>query len=63
MTSKRKNGKFYLFIDFEDKITRMAILSQLRLIDTKRLYQKIGVIDKTVHKKLELEIIKLCKGF
>lgn len=57
-----KTGRYYLPIDFGDGISRMAILSQLRLIDAKRIYQKIGVIDERIHKDLEERIIKLCKG-
>ena len=62
LTTRDKGGKFYLPIDLKDGIHRMAILSQLRLIDAKRLYQKIGVISEEIHKELEERIIKLCKG-
>jgi len=37
-----------------------AILSQLRLIDGKRLYQKIGVIGELDYKKLVDKIVMLC---
>lgn len=57
-----KKGKFYLSIDLKDDIYRMAILSQLRLLDAKRLYQKISVIDETTHELLEKRIITLCRG-
>jgi len=62
LTTRKKKGKFYFPIDLEDEVHRMAILSQLKLLDSKRLYQKIGVINKDVHEKLEERIVKLCKG-
>jgi len=62
LTTRNKGGKFYMTIDLEDGIHRMAILSQLRLIDAKRIYFKIGVINKKTHKSLEEKIIKLCQG-
>lgn len=61
LITRNKEGKFYLPIDLYDGIHRMAILSQLRLLDGKRLYQKIGVIDASVHQTLEERIIGLCK--
>lgn len=62
LTTKNKNGRFYLPIDLKDGLHRMAILSQLRLLDAKRLYQKVGFIDKDTHKILEEKIIGLCRG-
>lgn len=62
LTTREKGGKFYLPIDLGDGLPRKAILSQLRLFDAKRLYQKIGVIDEATAKKLENAIIELCRG-
>jgi len=62
LTTRNKGGKFYLEIDLSDGIHRMAVLSQLRLIDAKRIYQKIAVISEETHKNLEQRIIKLCQG-
>ena len=62
LTTREKGGKFYLPIDLKDGLSRMAILSQLRLLDAKRLYQKIGVIDGTTDKKLEEALVGLCRG-
>lgn len=62
ITTKDKKGKFYIKVDLGDRIHRLAILSQLRLLDGKRLYQKIGVISETTHKFLERRLINLCKG-
>lgn len=62
LSAKIKSGKFYLPIDLNDGMARVAILSQLRLIDAKRLYQKIGVLDKDEMEKLRNMIIDLCKA-
>ena len=46
-----KKGKFYANVDLrQDDIPRVAIVSQLRLIDGKRLIDKIGVIDESNYK-------------
>ncbi len=62
LTTRDKGGKFYLPIDLGDGMTRMAILSQLKLLDAKRLYQKIGFIDVPTFQSLEDRIVALCKG-
>jgi len=46
-------------INLGDKIDRVAIISQLRLIDGKRLYQKIGWLRKNDYKKLRNAILKI----
>ena len=60
LTTRIKIGKFYMSVDLGDGLSRMAILSQLRLIDGKRLYQKIGVMSDSDHRKLVDRIIGLC---
>ena len=40
-----KKGKFYAPLYMEDGMKRVAILSQLRFMDGKRLIDKIGFID------------------
>lgn len=61
LSAKIKIGKFYLPIDLDDDVARVAILSQLRLIDAKRLYQKIGVLEEDEMEKLRSVIINLCQ--
>lgn len=61
LTTREKGGKFYLPIPVGDE-PRKAILSQLRLLDAKRLYQKVGMIDSATHKQLEEAIIRLAQG-
>lgn len=62
LTTKIKTGKYYLPVDLGDGIQRAAIISQLRLVDSKRLYQKIGVLGETEYDKLIEAVIAICKG-
>jgi mRNA interferase MazF len=62
LTTRTKGGKFYLSINLGDGTPRKAIISQLRLLDAKRLYQKLAVIDKDTHRRLEAACIALCRG-
>lgn len=62
LTTRTKTGRYYVTINLDDGVNRMAILSQLRLVDAKRIYQKIGVIDEKTHKELKERIVKLCQG-
>jgi mRNA interferase MazF len=62
LTTRAKGGRFYLPIDLHDGLARMAILSQLRLMDGKRLYQKIGIISTDTHRALEDALVGLCRG-
>jgi|SRR3989338_5296187 len=62
LSTKIKKGKFYVPVEMEDQLPRVAIISQLRLIDGKRLYQKFGIINEADYKRLEDAIIALCKA-
>ena len=62
LTTREKGGKFYLPVNIGDNEPRKAILSQLRLLDAKRLYQKVGMIDSATHKALGDAIIMLAQG-
>jgi len=44
LSSKEKIGRFYFVFSFQKHKMSVALLSQIRLIDTKRLYSKIGRI-------------------
>lgn len=44
LTTKTKKGKYYFSFQFEDSTESTAILSQLRLLDAKRLQYRIGNI-------------------
>ena len=60
LTTKIKIGKYWFSVDLEDGIKRTAVLSQVRLADAKRLYQKIGVLGEGQYQKLTEAFIKLC---
>ncbi len=61
-----KTAKFYspvnLLItpDTNDGIERVAIISQMRLIDGKRLISKMGFIDEANYKEIQKAVINLC---
>ncbi|KKT20934.1 MAG: hypothetical protein UW04_C0016G0004 [Parcubacteria group bacterium GW2011_GWB1_43_8] len=61
LSTKIKTGRFYIPVEIGDGVPRVAIISQLRLIDGKRLYQKLGVIKVENYKSLIESIISLCK--
>lgn len=44
LTTKYKNNKFHIFVGEFEGSKNYAILSQMRLIDTKRLVNKIGSV-------------------
>lgn len=60
LSTKIKKGKFYVSADIGDGIARVAIISQLRLIDAKRLIDKIGTIKKDNYKIIQKAVIDLC---
>lgn len=47
LTGKKREGKFYLYLGKIEGRDSSAILSQLRLIDSKRLIRKIGTLGET----------------
>ncbi|MCX6714182.1 MAG: type II toxin-antitoxin system PemK/MazF family toxin [Candidatus Vogelbacteria bacterium] len=61
LTTRNKTGRFYVIVDLGDNIERSAIISQLRLIDAKRLRDKFGVVNETDFAKIEKAIIALCQ--
>jgi mRNA interferase MazF len=55
-----KTAKFYSPVNLSDGVKRVAILSQLRLTDAKRLIDKIGVVDETNYAEIQKAVINLC---
>lgn len=53
LTSNKRNGKFYFPIGKVEGREASVILSQVRLIDTKRLIRKVAVVDKNLFEKLK----------
>ena len=62
LSTKIKSGRFYFPINISDDIERVAVLSQLRLIDVKRLITKIGMIFNENYTEIEKAVIKLCSS-
>lgn len=58
LSSKIKDGRYFLKIRIEDK-TETLLLSQIRSIDTLRLGDKIGKIDRQTLKIVKSEVAKM----
>ncbi|MCR4334600.1 MAG: type II toxin-antitoxin system PemK/MazF family toxin [Patescibacteria group bacterium] len=53
-TKIKKDNKYYVScLITNDNLPRMAIISQVRLIDTKRFIDKLGVADDTSYSKIK----------
>ncbi|MFA6304332.1 MAG: type II toxin-antitoxin system PemK/MazF family toxin [Patescibacteria group bacterium] len=59
LTTKIKQGKFYAPVILNDNVPRCVIVSQLRLIDAKRLIDKIGTIGKENYNQIKKTTINL----
>lgn len=59
LTTRLKDGKYYSDIFLGDKIKRKVILSQIRLIDSKRLEEKICTIDECQFNAIKEKITQL----
>ncbi len=46
LTKKTKNNKFYFLFSFSERGQNTAILSQIKLVDAKRLLYKVGEISE-----------------
>jgi len=60
LTTKAKDNQFHFNFMFDNKENR-AILSQIRLVDAKRLINKKGVISQVDFNSLKRKISKLLK--
>lgn len=56
ITTKPKTGKYYFPVDLGDNIERRVILSQLRLIDSKRFLDKITTLPEEQFENLEKSV-------
>ena len=59
VTTRTKKGKFYSTVELGDGIPRLVILSQLRLIDAKRLLDKIGTIHESNYSDIQKAVTSL----
>lgn len=62
LTGKKKVGKYYFYLGKVEGRDSTAILSQIRLIDTKRLIRKIETLNEETFSKLQEEIKKTIFG-
>ncbi len=58
LTRTEKKSKFYFDFELNGKIS-VAILSQIRLIDVKRLDYKIGAVPQKLTKEIKKHVIRL----
>lgn len=56
VTTQVKQSPFHLTIDLKDSVRRSVNLSQLRLIDAKRLVEKIGTIEESEYLEIQKAI-------
>ena len=61
LTRTLKNNKFYIPINLGDGTERSAIISQLRLVDAKRLLDKFAVLSEIDYLKIQKTVINLCQ--
>lgn len=59
LTTQPKSGKYYVDLNLKDKAIGKVILSQLRLIDAKRLRKRLGAIDHALLLKIKKAIAGL----
>ncbi len=56
LTTTIKDNKYYMPVGIVDGKKAAAIISQIRLIDTKRLYKQISTLDKDTFAKIQKAI-------
>ena len=59
LTKQPKEGKYYVSLSLKDGTGGKVILSQLRLIDAKRLRKRLGIISDTSLLKIKQAIVGL----
>lgn len=59
LTSSKKENPYHMSVGVFENIEAFAILSQIRLIDTKRLHDRLGVLDKEKFREIRKAIKKL----
>lgn len=60
LTTKPKTGKFYATFSFEEKES-IAILSQIRLFDSKRIIYKLGRLGRDTFVEVKQKLIRLLR--
>jgi len=57
LSTTSNRGKYYFEFNFKEKKNSVAILSQIKLIDSKRLDRKIGKINQNDFVKLKKQLL------
>ena len=58
-SEKRKDSRYYYAFSFVDGIVSLAILSQIKLIDAKRLARQVGTMEESNFEKLKKKLKEL----
>ena len=53
LTGKKKEGKYYFYVGKVEERDASAVLSQVKLIDAKRLVRKVGMLDERIFDELK----------
>ena len=59
LSSQPKDGRFYYSFSFQTDKISVALLSQIRLLDTRRLYSRLGRIKKDDFIKMKQKLNEL----
>jgi len=62
LTGKKKSGKYYFYLGKIIGQDATAVLSQVRLLDTKRLVRKIGTLSEVKFEEFKSALIKALFG-
>lgn len=61
LTTRKKKSVYYAEVNLGDGVYRQAALSQVRMIDTKRLQEKIGTLGRKQFRKIKQAVLKMLK--
>jgi mRNA interferase MazF len=59
LSTTERRGKYYFEFSFRPHVTSVAILSQVKLMDTKRLYDKIGRMKKVDFDMMKIKFVSI----
>ncbi len=59
LTTKPKEGRYYFSFSFKSDKESVALLSQIRFLDTRRLFKKIGRMKSEEYEKLKRKFYEL----
>ncbi|MEK9154281.1 MAG: type II toxin-antitoxin system PemK/MazF family toxin [Patescibacteria group bacterium] len=59
LTGKKQDGRYHFFVGEIDGRKASVALTQVRIIDTRRLIRKIGMLDQNKYRELIVRLIDL----